>query len=117
MSCLKLYAPIESDFQERRFSIYEDPEEVGDREEGEPEILSWNRIATQPRTQNTPSLMELLARTRTLYRNKRCRSCNRPTVEPVEMDDALVSKNRMPVPGSATLVGFQCQYCRHEWSL
>jgi hypothetical protein len=114
MSCLKLYAPAEIDVEEPRFSIYVDP---SDREGADPEILSWNRISTHTRRDNPSSLMELLTRTRVLYRNKRCRSCDRPTVEPVEMDDAVVSKSRLPVPGSATLVGFQCQYCRHEWAL
>lgn len=106
MSCLKLYAPHEAEL-------------AGEVEYGEslridasePEILSWETY----RRSRKLSLIEILARTRALYQNKRCRDCGRPTVQPVEHDDALLGKNRAPIPGSATLLGFHCDYCRTEW--
>ena len=104
MSCLKLYAPDE---------VQEEHGVVEYLSDEEPAILSWSRVVNPSRN---PSLMEVLARTRTLYRNRSCRSCGRPTVEPVQLNDATLGKGRLPIPGTATLVGFHCQYCRHEWS-
>lgn len=119
MSCLKIYAPDDFELaEETEYSAeFENTaatyDEAG-RDDAEPEILSLHSIVDRFRNL---SVMEVLARTRVMYQNKRCRCCHRPTVEPVEQDDALLNRNRMPIPGSATLVGFHCQYCRHQWRL
>jgi hypothetical protein len=38
-------------------------------------------------------------------------------VVPLEFTDAALSRNLMPVPGTATLAGFACHGCGAEWSL
>lgn len=58
---------------------------------------------------------EPLDRARTLRRNDRCPHCSRATVQPLELADAVRSRNNLPIPGTATLVGFRCECCRWEW--
>ena len=65
-----------------------------------------------PRTQE-----QLLARMKTVHRNRTCRSCQSSSVVPLQKTDDLLNRNRMPIPGTATLVGFQCSQCSAEWSL
>jgi hypothetical protein len=60
-------------------------------------------------------LNPVLERARNLRRNGRCPHCDHPIVEPIELDDAILNRNRMPIPGTATLVGFHCHGCHHEW--
>ena len=37
-------------------------------------------------------------------------------IEPIELQDAVISpKNRLPIPGTATIVGFHCNDCGTEW--
>ena len=38
-----------------------------------------------------------------------------PIVEPIELDNGILNRNRMPIPGTATLVGFHCHGCQREW--
>lgn len=113
MSCLKLYAPEECEFDSYEADGLAGSDSFESYESDEPEVVS---LSAFDRGRNL-SLMEILARTRAVYQNKRCRDCGRPTVEPVERDDAILGKNRSPIPGSATLIGFSCQYCRNEWPL
>ena len=108
MSNLKLYAPQENDV----LDFSDDFDLRIASEETDPAILSFGTIMERVRG---TSFMELVTRSRVIYRNKECRCCGRPTVEPVEQEDALQGRNRMPTPGAGTLVGFQCQYCRHHW--
>ncbi len=61
------------------------------------------------------SVMNPLIRARVLYENRCCPGCQHPEVEPLELNDADVNRNRMPVPGTATLVGFHCHRCEREW--
>lgn len=113
MSSLKLYAPQECEVHSYAADGFDDSPNFETCDTVEREVVSF---AGFEHGRNV-SLMEILARTRAVYRNKRCRDCGRPTVQPVERDDALLGKNRLPIPGSATLLGFTCQYCRNEWSL
>ena len=113
MSCLKLYAPDEYEVDSYAADGFDESPSFKTSDSVERQVVSF---ACFEHGRNV-SLMEILARTRAVYRNKRCRDCGRPTVQPIERDDALLGKNRLPIPGSATLVGFSCQYCRNEWSL
>jgi hypothetical protein len=54
-------------------------------------------------------------RARTLHTNRRCPSCSHPMIEPIELDDAIYNRSRLPIPGTATLVGFHCCRCHTEW--
>ena len=60
--------------------------------------------------------MEPEDRARVLLHNNCCPECTRHDIEPLELDNALISpKNRLPVPGTATIVGFHCNDCGTEW--
>lgn len=74
-----------------------------------PCVLSFPAIASRMRSQSP------VDRARIEYRNQRCRKCGRVTVETVELDDALLDRRGIPIPGTATIVGFFCNACRHDW--
>ena len=48
--------------------------------------------------------------------NQACPCCRRATVEPVELEDGLLNAKAEPIPGTATIVGFNCSSCGHEWA-
>lgn len=105
---LKLYAPDVTEVAEAEFAglgLYHEPED-------EPEVLSWRVM----RREGQPSFIEILNRSRLLHKHRRCNQCGRPTVQPLERDDAVLGKNRLPIPGTSTVVGFHCVYCQSEWS-
>jgi len=48
--------------------------------------------------------------------NSSCPECSSCAIEPLELRDAMISpRNRQPVPGTATIVGFHCEQCGTEW--
>ena len=109
---LRLYAPEDCDVDETELpslSLYSEPEQDG---HGEPEVLSWRVM----RRDGQPSYLEIIQRSRLLHIHRRCHECGRPTVHPLERDDAVLGKNRLPVPGTSTVVGFHCVYCQSEWT-
>lgn len=109
---LKLYAPEELDVADDSFpslSVYQEPE-VDIDEDGA--VLSWRFT----RRNGQPSFIEAVHRSRLLHRHRRCHECGRPTVQPMDQNDAVLGKNRLPIPGTATVIGFHCDYCQSEWS-
>lgn len=58
---------------------------------------------------------DVISRARLLFANRQCRDCGYPVVEPIELDDALVNRSGLAVPGTATIVGFHCCGCDAEW--
>ena len=55
-------------------------------------------------------------RARMISDNSVCPECSGFDIEPLELQDAVISpKNRLPVPGTATIVGFHCNGCSTEW--
>ncbi|MGE5193290.1 MAG: hypothetical protein ACM3U2_12410 [Deltaproteobacteria bacterium] len=108
MSCLKLhwpqslslYAPAEADWQ--RDSDGDDA----------PVILSFPRRSG--RSGKNPQ-QALLTRARIIHENRCCPICNRAAVVPVDSEQALLSRDRMPIPGTGTLLGFECDACGHTW--
>lgn len=58
-----------------------------------------------------------VTRARLIHANRTCRGCGRTTVVPREFRDAALNRNLAPVPGTATLAGFSCHSCGHEWSV
>lgn len=79
----------------------------------EPRILSFHLHARRLRRQQAGA--NLLARARLLRDNCRCPHCRYPVVEPLELEDGLLGRNRRPIPGTATIVGFHCHRCDAEW--
>lgn len=110
---LKLYAPHEVDSFKSDFpnlSVYHEADEP---EEDADHVISWRYIS---RRSGPPSFMEVVQRSRLLHMHRRCKDCGRPTVQPVEQNDGVLGKNRLPVPGTSTVLGFHCDYCQSEWS-
>lgn len=63
-------------------------------------------------------IVPAVERARLIHENSVCPQCDRHDVEPLELDDAWVStRGRLPVPGTATLVGFHCNDCGAEWPI
>ncbi len=55
-------------------------------------------------------------RARIIRDNAVCPECSKFDIEPVELQDAVISpKSRLPIPGTATIVGFHCNDCGTEW--
>jgi hypothetical protein len=110
---LRLYAPHEVDSLVGEFpnlSVYQEADEP---EEYDDQVISWRFIRRQS---GQPSFMEVVQRSRLLHMHRRCKDCGRPTVQPVERNDSVLGKNRLPVPGTSTVLGFHCDYCQSEWS-
>ncbi len=61
------------------------------------------------------SRASVLARARALHRNRCCPHCGRGGAIPVDLGDGDDRHWAMPVPGTATLVGFYCDACGAEW--
>ena len=79
----------------------------------EPHILSFDRENfSRPHRR-----LAVADRARLEFQNRCCPICNRVTVEPVELDDARYGKNGSMITGTATLLGFNCNACGHEWSI
>ena len=59
---------------------------------------------------------EPVQRARLIRENSQCPNCMHTDVHPLELEDAIISsKSRLPIPGTATLVGFHCNDCGTEW--
>lgn len=114
---LRLYSPDDLDLanqSEPILTLYSEPElDEFDESDDSGTVLSW-RIGHRNRL--TGSYMEIVQRSRLLHAHRRCQKCGRPTVRPVVREDSQVGTNRLPVPGTGTVVGFHCDYCRKEWS-
>jgi hypothetical protein len=55
-------------------------------------------------------------RARMIHDNGACPECELTDVEPLELEDGLISsRSQLPVPGTATIVGFHCNHCGAEW--
>lgn len=91
-----------------QLSLYRPPAEV---ENDAPQILSFERFAASRRGR----MVDVIARARMERENTQCPCCRRVTVQPIERPDAIVNRNGATIPGTATIVGFQCNACRHQW--
>ena len=61
-------------------------------------------------------LSEPVNRARLIRENSQCPCCSHQDIEPLELEDALIShRSRLPIPGTATIVGFHCHDCGAEW--
>jgi hypothetical protein len=99
MSHLKLFRPDGLDIEERGGEI------------DAPVILPFARLNYS----SDCRLLDPLSRARTIHANRCCCNCGYPVVEPIELDDSIMNRNRLPIPGTATLVGFRCDRCHLEW--
>lgn len=88
-------------------SVYRPPVE----DEG-PHVISYQEFAHQLTQRRMPGVV---SRARIQRANTQCPCCRRVTVQPIEQPDAIVNRNGATIPGTATIVGFQCNACRHQW--
>lgn len=100
--------------------IYEPPTEEEIAERQEPVELKSDRNILPFRKQRTTILsgryVEPVDRARILSDNTECPQCEKHDIEPLELQDAVISpKSRLPIPGTATIVGFHCNDCGTEW--
>ena len=60
--------------------------------------------------------MPAVDRAKLIHQNGTCPECGHQDIEPLELADSMISpRNRLPVPGTATIVGFHCNDCGTEW--
>lgn len=104
MSRLKLFWPGGAQPEDRLYLV----------DDGEPAILSFPANLVRLRGRR---MMNPVTRARVIHKNSRCPNCRHPAVEPIELGDGLLNRDNVPVPGTATLVGFHCEACRAEWPL
>lgn len=57
----------------------------------------------------------MLRRAKAIAENQTCCICGTAKVTPLELADAELDKKNRRIPGTATVVGFHCQKCHHEW--
>ncbi len=86
------------------------------QKDDEPEIYSFADYANTGLRFKGYRELSVVDRARTLHMNRACPHCGIANVEPLELDDAVMSRNFLPIPGTATLVGFHCNDCHSEWS-
>lgn len=114
MSRIKLYWPVED---ESTYSDFERSQPVQretmvSTEDANSAVLSFSAFALRRRP-SRPA--DPAVRARIMHANRTCPDCGRSVIEPLELKDAALNRNRMPIPGTATLVGFHCHSCGTEW--
>ena len=110
MSDLKVYCP-EGDLDLRESTP--DTQIAANRNADEPEIYSFAEWVEKLRSPGSDSAA---FRAQRLNANQACPGCHRVGVLPLMLNDGRIENSGRMVPGSATLVGFRCQECSHEWS-
>ncbi|MBM4076496.1 MAG: hypothetical protein FJ267_12765 [Planctomycetes bacterium] len=98
------------------------PEDSGSRSAAildEPRILPFRKpvLRFQKPDYKHQQMPDVISRARVIYDNRQCRECLSPVVELVQLDDAMVNRQGLNIPGTATLVGFHCLSCDHEWRI
>ncbi len=56
-----------------------------------------------------------LNRARIVFKNHQCPACRSASVSSLELRDGLLNRKNRSIPGTATVVGFHCASCDHEW--
>lgn len=108
---LRVFAPDETEAVSFRITSA-GPGATGSSEE--PHILPFDN--SRRTTIFSGRLIPALERARILHHNSECPDCGKPNVQPLELNDAIISpRSRLPVPGTATLIGFHCEDCGCEW--
>lgn len=89
------------------------PVAVSNDQSAEPAVIPFSRTNRWSGADSPSS--EVIERAATLRANCVCPACRRPGVEPIELNDAVLGRGNLPIPGTATLVGFRCNGCDTEW--
>ncbi|MEY3456953.1 MAG: hypothetical protein RL215_110 [Planctomycetota bacterium] len=108
---LRLFSPEEPSSAVASATQLSEPEYAADRD-----IIPFE--SARRTTLFSSRLMPAVERARLLHENNECPDCGRSCVQPLELNDALISpRSRLPIPGTATIIGFQCEDCGCEWPL
>ena len=108
MSDLKVYWPE----SEPTATATESAPTLARADANEPEIYSFAEWVDKLRSpESNPSAL----RAQRLNSNQTCPDCSRAGVLPLMLNDGRMDGSGRLVPGSATLVGFRCESCSHEW--
>lgn len=112
---LRIYQPPEDESQDAQASETPAADTDEHPEAAERHILPFSQ--QPPRTTIISGRMTApVDRARLLNENHECPECNRSNIEPLELQDAIISpRSRLPIPGTATIVGFHCNECGTEW--
>ncbi len=82
---------------------------------GEPAVIPFAPARHKRQPRGGSRLNDVVGRAHTIHANGRCPACRHPVVTPIELNDAVVGRGNLPIPGTATLVGFRCDGCESEW--
>ena len=100
MSRLRIFCPEEAN------SL---PGSIGDNQ---PSVSQFASLAIRFQGRR---MQDAVDRARLIHANRRCPFCQHSSVGLIQLQDAILNRNRMPIPGTATLVGFHCDCCGKEW--
>jgi len=110
MSRLKLYWP-----EEQNSGINRSAEAASEESCPDDMLIPFRLRHACTATASHVSILDVVTRAQMLRENRECPDCGHPVVEPVELNDAAHNLNGLPIPGTATLVGFHCTRCDREW--
>ncbi len=112
MSVLKVFAPAAAQTYAGILEHDDGGTAAAAAASGDTHVLPFVGLAARIGRQVRP---DVVSRARAIYRNRFCPQCDRVAVVPVELKNPLLNRNHRPLPGSASLVGFRCRLCNHEW--
>ena len=119
MSLVSSMAVIQGGFTMNRVSLrlYSPPQDVEEQETDVDNLSDIIPFETARRTLIfSARLPEPAHRAKLIRDNATCPSCNHQDIEVLELEDAVISsRSRLPIPGTATIVGFHCNDCGVEW--
>ena len=110
MSRLKLYWP-----EEQNSGISHSAEAIRHESCSDGMIIPFRLRNGSAAAESHVSVLDVVTRAQMLRENRECPDCGHPVVEPVELNDGVHNQNGLPIPGTATLVGFHCTRCDREW--
>lgn len=113
MSHLKVFRPEEDAVGTSESTTGEAATPDSRNDASEPAIYSFVEWAERLRG---PSPDAATLRAKRLHSADNCPSCRRVGILPLMLNDGRIDNSGRLVPGTATLVGFRCQQCSHEWS-
>jgi len=110
MSRLKLYWP-----EEQNGGFTQSAEASCEESHSDDMIIPFRLRRPSSGAASHVAVLDVLTRAQMLRENRECPECGHPVVEPLELNDAAHNQNGLPIPGTATLVGFHCTRCDCEW--
>ena len=92
-----------------QFSVFAGPDVAV---EDEPRILSFAKFAAEKKASSVSAPVRRAVLT---FHNSSCPCCHRAKVEPIELNDGVMTANGAMIPNTGTIVAFSCHSCGHQW--